>query len=100
MVVAYYAQVTGAYQQSDGSWAFPCTATLPSFTFGVGTSQLTVSGSVLSFSQISASDCYGGIQATSETGYAIFGTNFFDSLFIVHDVANNRVGFAQRASLS
>jgi len=100
MVVAYYAQVTGAFQQSDGSWAFPCSTTLPNFTFGVGTGRIVVSGSVLSFSQISPTNCYGGIQATSESGFAIFGTPFFNSLFIVHDVGNNKIGFAQRASLS
>jgi hypothetical protein len=100
IVVAYYAKATGAFHQADGAWAFPCSSMLPSFTFCVGSSQITVTGSVLSFAPISSGNCYGGIQATSETGYSIFGVNFYESLFIVHDVGNNKIGFAQRTSLS
>jgi hypothetical protein len=43
----YYAQFSGFYQQSHGSWAYPCTSTLPDFTFDVGTSKLVISGSLL-----------------------------------------------------
>lgn len=43
MAAAYYAQVVGATQQvSDGSWIFPCSSTLPTFTFGLGSSRIVV----------------------------------------------------------
>ena len=38
----YYADVKGSYQQSDGSWCFPCKSTLPTFTFGVGNRKIVV----------------------------------------------------------
>lgn len=97
----YYAQVTGSYKQSDGTWAFPCTATLPNFTFGVGTGRIVVIGHLLIFSTLSDGvNCMGAIQATTETGYAMFATPFFNSLFVVHDLGNTKIGFAARASLT
>lgn len=38
----YYADVQGSYQQSDGSWCFPCKSALPTFTFGVGNRKIVV----------------------------------------------------------
>lgn len=42
MTLNYYRRVSGSYQQSDGSWAFPCASALPTFTFGVGSSRIVV----------------------------------------------------------
>jgi aspergillopepsin I len=42
MTLNFYQRVSGSYQQSDGSWAFPCATTLPTFTFGVGSSRIVV----------------------------------------------------------
>lgn len=39
MATNYYRQVHGAYQQADGSWAFPCASTLPNLTMGIGSSR-------------------------------------------------------------
>jgi hypothetical protein len=38
----YYHHVYGASQQSYGNWAFPCSSTLPTFTFGVGSSSIVI----------------------------------------------------------
>lgn len=94
---AYYAKVVGSILTSDGSWFFPCTSALPTFSFGVDYNRVTVRGSSLPTS--SDIYCYGTIQPT-DNGYAIFGTPFFYSLYIVHDLGNTLIGFAQRASLT
>jgi hypothetical protein len=36
IAIKYFAQVNGVVAASDGTWSFPCTSQLPSFTFGVG----------------------------------------------------------------
>lgn len=43
-------------------------------------------------------NCYGAIQATSESGHAYFGTPFLQALFVVHDYAGLRLGFTARSS--
>ncbi|TAQ83826.1 hypothetical protein B7494_g7853 [Chlorociboria aeruginascens] len=96
---AYYSHVIGAYQASDGSWNFPCSAYLPSFNFKVGSSQFSVSGSHMIFSTLADGvHCYGAIQATSEGATGFFGIPFYEALFVVHDYGNNQIGFAKRSS--
>lgn len=95
----FYSHVEGAYKQSDGSWCFPCSATLPSFTFGVGGSLAVVAAKHLIFSGLADGiNCYGAIQATGESSYAYFGTPFLNALFVVHDYGGHRLGFAARTS--
>ena len=99
VTVKYYSYVRGAYQQGDGSWCFPCSTTLPTFTFGVGSSKAVVDSKHMIFAGLADGvNCYGAIQATTETGFAYFGTPFLDSLFVVHDYGNHRLGFAARTS--
>lgn len=95
----YYSYVSGAYQQSDGSWCFPCSSALPSFTFGVGSFRAVVDSKHMVFAGLSDGvNCYGAIQLTDETGFAYFGTPFLDALFVVHDYGGHRLGFAARTS--
>ena len=44
-------------------------------------------------------NCYGGIQATGEGQFALFGTPFLNALFVVHDYGSKRLGFAGRAKI-
>lgn len=95
----YYAQVTGAYQQSDGAWCFPCKSTLPNFTFGVGTGRIIVYGKHLTFTTLADGiNCYGAIQATGELDYVYMTIPFLESIFVVHDYGQKRMGFANRIS--
>jgi len=41
-------------------------------------------------------NCYGAMQATSDSQFAYFGTPFMNALFVVHDYGAKRLGFAQR----
>ena len=99
IVLKYYSYVHGAYQQSDGSWAFPCSATLPTFTFGVGSLRLVINSSHMIFAGLADGvNCYGSIQATSESSFIYFGTPFLEALFVVHDYGGKRLGFGARTS--
>lgn len=50
IVKAYYADVSGATNSVlFGGWIFDCSATLPDFVFGVGSSKITVPGDYMNF---------------------------------------------------
>jgi len=44
-------------------------------------------------------NCYGAMQATSDSQFAYFGTPFMNALFVVHDYGAKRLGFAQRTKI-
>ncbi|KAH8597914.1 aspartic peptidase domain-containing protein [Bisporella sp. PMI_857] len=98
IIKKYYADVAGAYQQSDGSWCFPCKSILPPFTFGIGQVKVVVPSKSFIFAELGLDkvNCYGALQATSESQFALFGTPFMNALFVVHDYGGNRLGFATR----
>ncbi|KAJ6465293.1 putative extracellular aspartic endopeptidase [Mycena sanguinolenta] len=61
---AYYAKVTGAYEDS-GAWFFPCSTTFPSLTLDVGGVQAPVNHVIDAYSSTLANGttiCRGGIQ--------------------------------------
>jgi hypothetical protein len=97
IVAAYYAKVTGAkYSSTYGGYVFPCTATLPSFTFGVGTYRGTIPGTYINYAPATSTTCYGGIQSDAGIGFSIFGDILLKAQFVVFDGGNNRVGFAAK----
>lgn len=50
VVSAYYAKVPGArYVSSQGGYTYPCTATLPSITLGIGGYRAVVPGSYINY---------------------------------------------------
>lgn len=95
----YYAQVEGAFQQSDGSWGFPCNSTLPDFVFGIGSSEVVVPPVGFIFDTIDDVNCSGAVQAT-DGPFAYFSLPIFKGLYVVHDLGANRIGFAERISLT
>jgi len=98
ITTSYYARVQGSYI-SDGGWTFPCTATLPTFTFGVGSSRFTVGAKHMIFTGLDDGiNCIGAVQATGEDNFAIFGVPWINALFLVHDYGKKRIGFAARVS--
>ncbi len=99
ITLKFYAQVVGAYQQSDGSWCFPCASTLPDFTFGVGSAKIVVHGKHLTFTNLADGiNCYGAIQPTGEDSYVYLTIPFLESIFVVHDYGAMRMGFANRVT--
>ncbi|TVY80436.1 hypothetical protein LSUE1_G006009 [Lachnellula suecica] len=98
IATSYYAQVKGSYM-SDGGWAFPCAAILPTFTFGIGSSRFVVKAKHMIFVGLDdGTNCIGAIQPTDENSFAIFGVPWISALFLVHDYGKKRMGFAARVS--
>lgn len=54
IVNAYWAKVPGAsYDDNYGAFTFPCSATLPSFTIGVGSTKFVLPGTYLNYGPLS-----------------------------------------------
>lgn len=97
MANKYYAQVRGAYQLSSGFWTFPCTATLPTFTFGIGTARITIQPKNMVFLELDDKImCLGAIQNTDDDSYVLIGTPWLEGLFLIHDYGQKRLGFGTR----
>ncbi|EQB55064.1 hypothetical protein CGLO_05040 [Colletotrichum gloeosporioides Cg-14] len=97
VVTAYYAKISGAkYDSSQGGYTFPCSATVPSFTFGVGSARVTIPASYLNYAPVSTSTCFGGLQSSSGIGINIFGDVALKAAFVVFDGASNRLGWAAK----
>lgn len=97
IVSAYYRRVTGAaYDSSQGGYTFPCSSTLPSFTFGIGSYRGVIPGPFLNYAAIDSTTCYGGIQSDSGIGFSIFGDIALKAQFVVFDGGNLRLGWANK----
>ncbi len=56
IVSAYYAKVSGAQNSaSQGGYIFPCSATLPSFTVGIGSYKAVIPGTYMNYAPASGS---------------------------------------------
>ncbi|EED18168.1 extracellular aspartic endopeptidase, putative [Talaromyces stipitatus ATCC 10500] len=96
---AYYAQVQGAQLNNQvGGFIFPCDATLPTLSIAVGDNNLaTVPASVINFSKVSNTMCFGGIQSNQGSQFQIFGDVFLKSMFVVFDQRGPSLGLASPA---
>lgn len=86
IVKAYYAKVSGSSNSNTyGGYVFPCSATLPTFTFGVGSARITIPANYLNYGPVStgSSTCFGGLQDSSDIGINIFGDVALKSAFVV-----------------
>ena len=99
-VQAYYKGVSGAkLDSSQGGYTFPCSATLPSITLGIGSYKAVVPGAYVVYAPTSSgsSTCFGGIQENTGIGYSIYGDIFLKSQFVVFDgTATPQLGFAAK----
>lgn len=95
-VNAYYAKVSGAkYDSSQGGYTFPCSATLPTFSFKIGTtSYATIPGSLMNFGVASGNTCFGSLQSVGGGTQNIYGDVFFNAYYGVFDASGPRFGFA------
>jgi len=97
IVDAYYAQVSGAaVDDTQGGFVFPCSATLPDFTFGVGSYRGVIPGDYMNYATVDSTNCFGGIQSNSGVGFSIFGDVALKAQFVVFDGGNTRLGFAAK----
>ena len=97
LVKFYYKKVKGSYIDEDyGVWVFPCTAKLPSFYFGFGKYRGKVPGNYINYGRLTQTVCYGGIQSSEGIGFAILGDILLKAQFVIFDLKQNRVGFANK----
>ncbi|KID73287.1 Endothiapepsin [Metarhizium brunneum] len=99
VVKAYYSKVKGAsYDESERGYTFGCSTTLPSFSFWVGNSTITIPGSYMNYQATndSGKTCFGGLQSSSGYGVSIFGDVALKAAFVVFDAGNNRLGWAAK----
>lgn len=93
----------------DAGYTFPCSATLPPLTLGLGVYQAVVPGEYLNYARvqdISTSStpvspliCYGALQPQTGMEFSIYGDVFIKSQFVVFDnsdIGAPRVGFAAK----
>ena len=100
VVTAYYRQVSGAQNsQQQGGYIFPCSATLPSITLGIGSYRAVVPGSYINYAPVdnTGTSCFGGIQSNAGIGFSIYGDIFLKSQFVVFNgAATPQLGFAPK----
>lgn len=99
----YFSMVPGATWNSDwNEYQFPCSETLPDFTFGIGSdARVTMPGEgLLAFSIDGGTTCLSnfGVSPDSQTSAFMFGQNLIGNLFLVFDFDNAQLGFASKAS--
>lgn len=100
IVRAYYAQVSGSSNSNTyGGYVFPCSRTLPSFTFGVSSARITIPGTYMNYGPVStgSSTCFGGLQSSSSIGINIFGDVALKAAFVVFNGASTpTIGWASK----
>jgi aspergillopepsin I len=99
VVTSYYKKVTGATNNKQaGGYTFPCSATLPSFSFTAGTTVITIPGSFINFASLDdgSNNCFGGIQSNAGIGFSIFGDIALKAAFVVFDGGKTQLGWANK----
>ncbi|KAK3944429.1 putative a chain endothiapepsin [Diplogelasinospora grovesii] len=101
IVTAYYRQVSGSSNsRTYGGYVFPCSTTLPSFTFGVSSARITIPGTYMNYGPVAtgSSTCFGGLQSSSGIGINIFGDVALKAAFVVFNGASSpTLGWASKA---
>jgi hypothetical protein len=91
IVTNYYRQVSGSSNsRTYGGYVYPCSATLPSFTFGVGSARITIPGTFMNYGPVEtgSSTCFGGLQSSSGIGINIFGDVALKAAYVVFNGAS------------
>jgi aspergillopepsin I len=114
VAAAYFATVPGAHIYADngsfggqGSWIYPCDSDLPDLVIVFGSQNVTIPGVYLESGYSTTDPDYPGYCQTNFNGYGgsdaspyMHGESFIESLFLVFDYDNARVGFASKTTSS
>jgi len=98
IVTAYYKKVSGSSNsRTYGGYVFPCSATLPTFTFGVGSARITIPAAYMNYGAVATNVCFGGLQSSSGIGINIFGDVALKSAFVVFNGGSSpTLGWAEK----
>jgi hypothetical protein len=96
---AYYSKVQGATNDAQvGGFTYPCNAALPDFGVNIGPSYMAViPGAGITFAQVDANTCFGGIQSNGGSNLQIYGDVMFRSQYVVFDGQNKALQIAPKA---
>lgn len=98
IVNSYYQQVSGATNDpNQGGYVYPCDNQLPSFSFTVGSGQITIPSSLMNYGTASGSQCFGGLQSNGGIGLSIFGDIALKAAYVVFDSGNMQLGWSQKS---
>jgi len=88
----YYSQVKGAVNNAQvGGFTYPCNAQLPDFGVAMGSYMAMVPGSGITFAQVDANTCFGGIQGNGGANLQIYGDVMFRANYVVFDGKNKQL---------
>jgi hypothetical protein len=95
---AYYAKVTGATNNSQvGGFTYPCNAQLPDFGVAMGaTYTAMIPGNAITFAQVDANTCFGGVQSNGGANLQIYGDVMFRTQYVVFDGKNKALMMAPK----
>ncbi|KAK4149436.1 aspartic peptidase domain-containing protein [Chaetomidium leptoderma] len=100
ILTAYYRQVQGATNSANyGGYVFPCSATLPAFTFGIGEARFTIPPAYISYAPVTegSATCFGGLQSSRGIGVNIWGDVALKAAFVVYNGENPpKIGWANK----
>ncbi|QDS73141.1 hypothetical protein FKW77_001759 [Venturia effusa] len=96
---AYYAKVQGATNDAQvGGFTYPCNAQLPDFGVAMGPSYTAmVPGNAITFAQVDANTCFGGVQSNGGANLQIYGDVMFRTQYVVFDGKNKALMMAPKA---
>ncbi|KAL8784261.1 MAG: hypothetical protein Q9213_004083 [Squamulea squamosa] len=98
-VKAYYSNIPDAgYNSAQGGYTYPCSATLSSFTLGIGSYKAVIPASYITYEAIgnNSNTCFGGIQSNTGLDVSILGDIFLKAHFVVFQSSPLQLGFAPK----
>jgi len=99
IVNSYYAQVKGAvFASASAGYIFPCDSKLPDLKLALGTTYMnTIPGSLLNYTPVNSTYCFGGLQSAGVAPVQILGDILFKAQFVAFHMGNMQIGFADHA---
>ena len=83
-----------------GGFTYPCTAQLPNFGVAIGSNYTAVvPGSGITFAQVDAQTCFGGIQSNGGAPMQIYGDVMFRSQYVVFDGGAKALRIAPKSQM-
>jgi len=98
VATAYYSKVQGAVNNSQvGGFTYPCNAQLPDFGVAMGpTYTAMIPGNAITFAQVDANTCFGGVQSNGGANLQIYGDVMFKTQYVVFDGKNKQLMIAPK----
>lgn len=96
---ALYKQIEGSeLSTTAGGYVYPCDADVPDFGVQIGDSgfMATIPGKDISFAEVGAGTCFGGVQGNGGQGMQIFGDVLLKQYFAVFNGKTKEFGLAKK----